>query len=1069
LTELLTKYGPIQYLWVDHAAGTGGLSHAEFLTHCKALQPGCFVGFNHGDQVGADIRIGEMGRPGPLTDHAAAGPHMRDAPASTYLLAEFTYPILPPHKGGAMWFYSLPEHDGLCLPPEKLYRDVLGAAQYGNIFSIDVGPDYAGRLREIDVQTLRKVGELIRSGATLPEPLRAFCVDFNWGPGGTNGFAPPGLWADADPAKHVAWYEALGANVVQTFAVSCNGYAWYKGGAIPAQPGLKSDFLPDVVKLGHAKKMQVMGYFCVGANTRWGAEHPDLSYGTPSAYHLPFTDEYLDYLAGAIEEGLTKSGMDGFMVDWVWNPADKVRGGKWLAAEKKLYEQLTGQPFPGEDTLTPAAKLAYERKALDRCWERIRTTAKRVKPSCVIWLSCNAVHDPSIAGSKLLKEVDWVMDESGHPEALRGVASMFGPQTRQLLCVVGWGDRHDARKICTDAANADYGIYGFARPSHDSLPLPIETYLKPPLESFAGNDRNIAILAHVFNGKPLPPPAALPIKASSVWGHGYEAAMAYDGDEATRWGAKPESRSGWLEIDLGKETTVGRAVVMELGYPRTQAFVIEYKAGKEWKPLYSGTTIAGARAYDFTPGSARYVRLNITKASEVPSIEEFHVYAPGAKLPEALEKAQQEEKERMTRTAWFREAKFGMFITWGLYSVPAGTWKGKELKHAYGEWIEWALPIPHDEYAGIATTWEPKQFDADAWVKIAKEAGMKYLLITAKFHDGFLMYPSRITAYNIHDCTPWKRDPVKELGDACARQGLKFGVYWNHVYDWQHPNGVVPGGKVREGGNLDKYIDEVSLPQLKEMLVDHPQISFIWFDQGGNSSESTYERGKKFADLIRSIRPEIIFNSRLGAYPSDYISMGDNGLPSNIPAGVWESPCTINHTWGFKAQDTDFKSAAALVFNLVDVVSKGGNYILNVGPTGDGVIPAPEVERLQAMGAWLKVNGESIYGAGRTPFGDELGGYDPAKKDSKGRAVFTAKSDWRCTAKPGKLYFIFFKWPGSAFEIGVSSKVVKAYLLTDRQTLAFAQQTGGSLSVALPARAPDSPATVLCLELEEPQ
>ena len=163
LTELLTKYGLVEYLWVDHAAGTGGLSHAEFLAFCKSLQPGCFVGFNHGDQAGADIRIGEMGRPGPLADHAAAGPHMRDAPAKSYQLAEFTYPILPPHKGGAMWFYSLPEHDRLCLPPEKLYRDYLGAVQYGNIFSIDVGPDYAGKLRAVDVQTLRKVGEMIRT------------------------------------------------------------------------------------------------------------------------------------------------------------------------------------------------------------------------------------------------------------------------------------------------------------------------------------------------------------------------------------------------------------------------------------------------------------------------------------------------------------------------------------------------------------------------------------------------------------------------------------------------------------------------------------------------------------------------------------------------------------------------------------------------------------------------------------------------------------------------------------------------------------------------------------------
>lgn len=163
LTELLTQYGPIEYLWVDHAAGKGGLSHAEFLTVCKTFQPGCFVGFNHGDQAGADIRLGEMGRPGPLSDHAAAGPHMSDAPASSYLLAEFTYPILPPHEGGATWFYSLPVHDGLCLPAEKIYEDYLGAISYGNIFSLAVSPDYEGRLREIDVHTLRNVGSMIKN------------------------------------------------------------------------------------------------------------------------------------------------------------------------------------------------------------------------------------------------------------------------------------------------------------------------------------------------------------------------------------------------------------------------------------------------------------------------------------------------------------------------------------------------------------------------------------------------------------------------------------------------------------------------------------------------------------------------------------------------------------------------------------------------------------------------------------------------------------------------------------------------------------------------------------------
>ncbi|MCI0498568.1 MAG: alpha-L-fucosidase [Planctomycetales bacterium] len=162
LKELLTQYGPIEYIWFDHAVGDGGLSHEETAAFCKALQPNCFVGFNHGDQAGADIRLGERGRPGPLEDHKAAGPYMHDAPGGSYRLAEFTYPIQPPHKGGALWFYSLPEHDNLCLPAEKIYQDYLGAVKYGNIFSLDVGPDYRGRLRDIDVKTLQRVGRMIR-------------------------------------------------------------------------------------------------------------------------------------------------------------------------------------------------------------------------------------------------------------------------------------------------------------------------------------------------------------------------------------------------------------------------------------------------------------------------------------------------------------------------------------------------------------------------------------------------------------------------------------------------------------------------------------------------------------------------------------------------------------------------------------------------------------------------------------------------------------------------------------------------------------------------------------------
>lgn len=170
LRELLTNYGPIEYIWFDHAAGDGGLNHAETFAFCKSIQPACFVGFNHGDQEFADIRLGERGRPGPLTDSSAAGPHMGNTAKNRYLLAEFTYPILPPHQGGAQWFYSLPKHDKLVFPAEKLYRDYLGAVKFGNIFSINIGPNYEGKIRDVDVEVLREVGRMIREKAVLPVP-----------------------------------------------------------------------------------------------------------------------------------------------------------------------------------------------------------------------------------------------------------------------------------------------------------------------------------------------------------------------------------------------------------------------------------------------------------------------------------------------------------------------------------------------------------------------------------------------------------------------------------------------------------------------------------------------------------------------------------------------------------------------------------------------------------------------------------------------------------------------------------------------------------------------------------
>ena len=207
------------------------------------------------------------------------------------------------------------------------------------------------------------------SAPAVPKEIKAYDIDFNWGPGGPNGFAKPGLWADADPAKHVAWYKEMGANVIQTFCVSCNGYAWYKNGVVPEQPGLKHDFLLETVRLAHQEGMLVLGYFCAGSNTKWGREHPDLSYGFPSAPHIPYTDEYLAYLDSAIRDAVGKTGIDGFMIDWLRMPTTRAsNGGHWLVCEKKLYLQLMNESFPVEDKLPDAKMTEYGRLAVDRCW-----------------------------------------------------------------------------------------------------------------------------------------------------------------------------------------------------------------------------------------------------------------------------------------------------------------------------------------------------------------------------------------------------------------------------------------------------------------------------------------------------------------------------------------------------------------------------------------------------------------------------------------------------------------------------------------------------------------------------
>jgi len=345
------------------------------------------------------------------------------------------------------------------------------------------------------------------------DPIRAFCIDFNWGP---DGFAPPGMYAQADPGEHIAWYKALGVNTIQTFCTNCCGYAWYKSDIAPVQPGMEGDFLAEITELGHREGMKVIGYFCVGANTWWGENHPWESYGTPSRPHIPLTTEYLDYLCSEITEVLTKTAIDGFMVDWMFHimPGDTLR---WLPCEQAMYLELMGAPFPGKKEIKPWDELKFRRLSADRAWKRIRQAAKAVKPNCIVWLSSHRLLDRQVEGLTMIREADWLMNEHPDPAVLDYVKSVIGPRTRLIQCLSGWGAQHDAAKILDDPYYRDIGFYGFARPDTTTT-LPPEKSDDPAL---AGNARNIAIMRRAFTRdtrKSTPEPARIaPDMLEGAW------------------------------------------------------------------------------------------------------------------------------------------------------------------------------------------------------------------------------------------------------------------------------------------------------------------------------------------------------------------------------------------------------------------------------------------------------------------------------------------------------------------------------------------------------------------------
>jgi alpha-L-fucosidase len=393
----------------------------------------------------------------------------------------------------------------------------------------------------------------------------------------------------------------------------------------------------------------------------------------------------------------------------------------------------------------------------------------------------------------------------------------------------------------------------------------------------------------------------------------------------------------------------------------------------------------------------------------------------------------------------FDENKFGMFIHWGLYALPAGEWKGQYVR-GIGEWIMFRAKIPVQEYEQLAAQFNPVKFNAGEWAQLAKDAGMRYLVITSKHHDGFAMFDSEASPYNIVDATPFGRDPMKELSAACASRGIGFGFYYSPDQDWHEANGRGNDWDFPTDRQPQVYLENKVIPQVKEILSGYGPLELIWFDTPGMLSE---QQVAELRDLVKSEQPSCLLNSRIGHGKGDYMQTGDNAIPIQVYTKMeWEVPATLNDTWGFKKNDQNWKDPGDLIGKLADIVSKGGNYLLNVGPTAEGVIPEASQQILRAIGKWIDVNGESIYGTSPSPF------YFP-------------DITWRATVKPGKVYLHILNWPGPSFRFeGLESEVTRAHFLASGNEVPF-QRDGAALQFTLPAEPPDPYDTVLVLDIAD--
>lgn len=447
--------------------------------------------------------------------------------------------------------------------------------------------------------------------------------------------------------------------------------------------------------------------------------------------------------------------------------------------------------------------------------------------------------------------------------------------------------------------------------------------------------------------------------------------------------------------------------------------------------------------------------------------------------------------ERMNRSKAealqsFKDLKFGMFIHWGLYAIPAGVWKDKKMEEMGGpnvaEWIQLAAKIPRKEYSALADVFNPVSFNADEIVKTAKEAGMRYLVIAAKHHDGFALYHSAVSRFNVVDATPFKRDVVAELYDACQKYGVYFGFYYSHNIDWadgsdaqyketKEVNDRLGKATSVFGANLwdpspntyEDYLQKKAIPQVRELLKKFPKTRYVWFDMPELIKK---EQSFLFYKTVWDINPEIIISERIGNKMGDYAIPGDNKIPDegDVYSMPWETVGTFNNSWGYKSYDADWKSTNELLYWLLQIVSKGGNYMLNIGPRGDGSVPEPVVTNLKEIGDWMKTNKEAIYGSSPWKIAHEgPSDYKITDTEQRERTGFKANitpEDFWFTQKNGAVYAMALKVPVKTNitikSLGSTAGKVKRVEVQGIGAVGFSQSDAG-LSVIFPDKALNLP------------